>query len=170
MDSIWNLEFQLFVLIAVGFLTRRIGMIGNTGEKSLTDLVLYVVLPCNIFVSFLNQNALENAGDMAAMVLVSVGIQTASLVYGKLAFPKENEDRRRNLAYGMICSNTGFLGSPIAEGVFGAPGLMLVSLYLIPQRIMMWSEGLAIYSGVSDKKSTIKKVVTHPCVIACVLG
>ena len=40
MDSIWNLEFQLFVLIAVGFLTRRIGMIGNTGEKSLTDLVL----------------------------------------------------------------------------------------------------------------------------------
>ena len=70
----------------------------------------------------------------------------------------------------MICSNAGFLGSPIAEGVFGAPGLMLASLYLIPQRIMMWSEGLAIYSGVSDKKSTIKKVVTHPCVIACVLG
>lgn len=123
MDSIWNLEFQLFVLIAVGFLTRRIGMIGNTGEKSLTDLVLYVVLPCNIFVSFLNQNASENAGDMAAVVLVSVGIQTASLVYGKLAFPKENEDRRRNLAYGMICSNAGFLGSPIAEGVFGVLGL-----------------------------------------------
>ena len=47
---------------------------------------------------------------------------------------------------------------------------MLASVYLIPQRIMMWSEGIAIFSGVSDKKATLKKVVTHPCVLACFIG
>ena len=49
-------------------------------------------------------------------------------------------------------------------------GLVLTSIYLIPQRIMMWSEGLAIYSGVSDAKATAKQVLTHPCVIACEIG
>ena len=59
---------------------------------------------------------------------------------------------------------------PIAEGVYGAEGLMLASIYLIPQRIMMWSSGLAVFSGVSDKKQTLKKVMTHPCILACILG
>ena len=170
MKQLWNLEFQIIALIAVGLLARRTGLVGKTGEKNMTDLVLYIVLPCNIFVSFLRGNALENAGDMRAVVLVSIGIQLLSMLYGKFAFPRENEDRRRNLAYGMICSNAGFLGYPVAEGVFGAPGLLLASLYLIPQRIMMWTEGLALYSGVSDAKAAAKKVLTHPCVIACALG
>ena len=47
---------------------------------------------------------------------------------------------------------------------------MLASIYLIPQRIMMWSSGLAVFSGVSDKKQTLKKVMTHPCILACILG
>ena len=34
----------------------------------------------------------------------------------------------------------------------------------------MWSEGLAIYSGETDKKAAIRKIITHPCVIACLLG
>ena len=75
-----------------------------------------------------------------------------------------------NLRYGIICSNAGFLGNPIAEGLYGATGLMLASIYLIPQRIMMWSEGIAIYSGISDKKETAKKVISHPCVLACIVG
>lgn len=41
--------------------------------------------------------------------------------------------------------------------MFDPVGLMLASVYLIPQRIMMWSEGIAIFSGVSDKKATLKK-------------
>ena len=49
-------------------------------------------------------------------------------------------------------------------------GLILASVYLIPQRIMMWSSGLAVFSGSSDKMKTVKKVVTHPCILACVLG
>jgi predicted permease len=55
-------------------------------------------------------------------------------------FRRQNEDRRRSLRYSIICSNAGFLGNPIAEGVFGGVGLMFASIYLIPQRIMMWSE------------------------------
>ena len=70
----------------------------------------------------------------------------------------------------MICSNAGLLGNAVTEGVFGAAGLLLTSLYLIPMRIMMWSEGLATFSGITDRRSVIRKVLTHPCIIACELG
>lgn len=170
MEKLWSLQFSIFVMVAVGFLIRKIRIVGKEAEHVITDLVLYVVLPCNIFTSFLGEHAGIGAADYLAVLLISIGIQLLSLLYGKFAFPKESADRRCNLAYAMICSNAGFLGNAITEGVFGAVGLMLTSIYLIPQRIMMWSEGLAFYSGVSDKKTTVKKVVTHPCVIACFLG
>ena len=41
---------------------------------------------------------------------------------------------------------------------------------MIPQRIMMWSAGLAVFTGSTDRKATAKKVLTHPCIIACVIG
>ena len=170
MEKLWLLEINIFVMMGVGFLIRKVKVVGKEAERVITDLVLYVVLPCNIFNSFLGDHTGVGGGDLIAILLISVGIQILSLIYGKLAFPKETPDRRCNLAFAMICSNAGFLGNAVTEGLFGAMGLMLTSIYLIPQRIMMWSEGLAIYSGVSDKKTTVRKVLTHPCVIACILG
>lgn len=170
MDGLWSLEFTIFVMIAVGFIARKTRVLGREAERVITDLVLYVVLPCNIFHSFLGGEQNMAAGEYVSVLLISIGIQMLSVVYGRFAFPRESEARRGNMAYAMICSNAGFLGNAVTEGVFGAAGLMLTSIYLIPQRIMMWSRGLAIYTGVSDRRAAVKKVVTHPCVIACVLG
>jgi predicted permease len=170
MEKLLSLDFSIFAMIATGFLIRKIRLVGKEAERVITDMVLYVILPCNIFNSFLQKNEGLSGGDFLAIFLISIGIQILAMLYGKWAFPREHPDRRVSLSYGMICSNAGFLGNAIAEGVFGAAGLQLTSLYLIPMRIMMWSEGLALYSGVSDRKATIRKVVTHPCVVACALG
>ena len=170
MSELLNLEVTIFLLITVGVLLKRIHIIGAEGQKNITDLVIYVVLPCNIITSFLKGMTQDTLRDCVAILLISVGIQIFGVIYGKLLYRKQPEDHRKSLTYGIICSNAGFLGNPIAEGVFGATGLMYASVYLIPQRIMMWSEGLAIYSGDKDPKGTLKKVVTHPCVLACVFG
>ena len=170
MKTFWSLEWNIFVLMGVGFLLRRIGLLKKEAERALTDLVLYVVLPCSIFKSFIGSQADAGRADCLAALLVSVGIQALALLYARFAFPAQHPDRRASLGFSMICSNAGFLGNPVAEGLFGAGGLMLASIYLIPQRIMMWSEGLAMFSGVSDKRTAVKKVLTHPCVIACFLG
>lgn len=170
MDKLWGLEIKIFSMIAVGFLVRKLNVVQKEADRVITDLVLYVILPCNIFISFLGDHTGIETEDYLTVLLVSIGIQILSMIYGKVAFPKENADRRCSLAYAMICSNAGFLGNAVTEGVFGSVGLMLTSIYLLPQRIMMWSEGLAIYSGASDPFKTVKKVATHPCVVACILG
>ena len=43
---------------------------------------------------------------------------------------------RKVMQYATVASNAGFLGNPVAEGVFGSVGLALASVYLIPQRIV----------------------------------
>ncbi len=170
MSRIGILELSILVMVAAGFLIRRFGRLGKEAEGLVTDLVMDLALPCNIFMSFVGSDLEEGTRDFLAVMLISLGVQLLSLVYGKLAFPKESADRRCNLAYAMICSNAGFLGSAITEGVLGTEGLMLTSVYLIPQRIMMWTEGIALYAGHGKRRGVIKKVLTHPCMISCFLG
>ena len=74
------------------------------------------------------------------------------------------------LQYGIVCSNAGFLGNPLAEGVFGSMGLSLASIYLIPMRIVMWSAGVSFFTKSPDKKTLFKKVATHPCIVAATIG
>ena len=149
---------------------KKIHIIGPQGQKNINDLVIYLILPCNILHAFTQSAADGNFIKYLEILLISIGIQVFCVIYGKVMFRKEPEGRYKCLQYGTICSNAGFLGNPIAEGIYGAEGLVLASVYLIPQRIMMWSSGLAVFSGSSDKMKTLKKVVTHPCILACVLG
>jgi predicted permease len=170
MHDLLLLQITLFSMVAVGFLVKRLHIVGVEGQKNITDLVLMVILPANILTSFTATISPETMRECLWMLFISLGIQILVVILGKFIFPRQAEDRKRNLRYALICSNAGFLGNPVAEGVFGATGLMYASIYLIPQRIMMWSEGLAIYSGKGDRRSTLKKVFTHPCVIACGIG
>ena len=165
-----TLQVTIFSVMALGFLLKKIKLISTKGQKEITDLVIYVILPANIITSFMTELSAETISDCIWIAVISIGIQVMALFYGNIFFHKENENRLKCLKYAIICSNAGFLGNPVAEGVFGPIGLMLASVYLIPQRIMMWSEGIAIFSGVSAKKATLKKVVTHPCVLACFFG
>ena len=139
MIAMLRLQFIIFSLIGIGFVTRKKGIVSREGQRSITDLVINVVLPCNIVTSF-------------------------------IAYRNVEANRQKCLTYGILVSNAGFLGNPVAEGVYGPMGLMLASVYLIPVRVIMWSKGIAIFSGESDRRQTLRKVVTHPCVIACMIG
>ena len=164
------LQLTMFIMIFTGFFVKRLGMVGKEGQKNITDLVIYIILPCNIVKSFLVDFSADTLIRFAVIFLISVLIQAGCVIFGKVVYRNQPEGRRKCLQYGIICSNAGFLGNPLAEGVFGSMGLTLASVYLIPQRIMMWSSGLAVFTGNTDRKTVVKKVLTHHCILACVLG
>ena len=170
MQTLLSLQITISLLIATGFILKRLRITGRQGQKNLTDMVIYVILPCNILKAFMTGSSSAVLSSCMGIFLISLGIQALCVIYGKLVFRREPEGIRKCLEYGIICSNAGFLGNPVAEGVYGAQGLVLAGIYLIPQRVMMWSFGLAIFSGTKDFKKTLVKVATHPCILACGAG
>lgn len=170
MAAMLQLQFIIFALIGIGFFTRRTGMVSREGQKNITDLVINVILPCNIVSSFARSLSDNVLYDFFLVFMISVCMEILCVLYANIAYRNTEEKMKKCLTYGIFVSNAGFLGNPVAEGVFGSVGLMMASVYLIPVRVMMWSKGIAIFSGQSDRKQTLRKVITHPCVIACVLG
>ncbi len=170
MQQLVNLQLTMFVMIAAGMILKKIGIIGPEGQKNITDLVIYLVLPCNIVKSFMVEFTYDIFYTFAGVLIISILIQAACSVLGRVLYQRMETPQKKVLQYATICSNAGFLGNPIAEGVFGTVGLTLTSIYLIPQRIVMWSAGISVFTEAPDKKTLVKKVVTHPCIIACFLG
>ena len=165
-----RLQFIIFSLIFIGFFTRKKGMVSREGQKNITDLVINVILPCNIVTSFVQELPTTVLRDCVTVFLISVGAEVLCMIYTKIAYRNVEEKKRKCLTYGILVSNAGFLGNPVAEGVYGPMGLMLASVYLIPVRVIMWSKGIALFSGETDRRQTVRKVLTHPCVIACMTG
>lgn len=164
------LQFAIFSLIGVGFLVRKLGVVSQQGQKSLTNLVVDVILPCNILTAFLKVDVASIRDDGIWVFGISLVFHIFCVFYGRLMFRRPPEERRKCLRHAALCSNAGFMGIPVAEGLFGLEGIALANIYLIPMRILMWSSGIAIFSGSHDWKKTLKKVLTHPCIVAVFLG
>lgn len=165
-----TLQGMLFLLTGIGIAVRKSKLLPDNAQGMLTDLILYVILPCNIALSFqidLNRELLQNLG---VAFLVAWIVQGIAWTLSRFLYNRFPEPTKKVLQYATVCSNGGFMGNPIAESVFGATGLMYASIFLIPQRIVMWSAGITLFTEAPNKRALVKKVLTHPCIIAVFVG
>ena len=170
LSSLLNLQGELFLLLVVGAVLRKKKILPETAKDILTDLILYLVLPCNIIHSFRMEFNMEILKSAFVILMVSVLIQFLCMGLSRTLYNKEESGRKKVFQYATLVSNAGFMGNPIAEGVFGAQGLMYASIYLVPLRIVMWSAGIACFTESNSTREVIKKVVTHPCIVAVYIG
>lgn len=167
----FHLQMMLFLLMAVGVLFRRRNIISESGRKTLSDLTVNLILPCNIIESFLGEwNVSENLLRHCLVALgISLGIQVAALYLSMLFFAPVSRDKKNIFRYGLIVSNSSFIGIPVVGELYGNLGVLYTSFFQIPIRIMMWTAGLSLFTNV-DKKESFQKLIKHPCIIAIVIG
>jgi len=172
--SVWqlfNLQGTLFIMILAGVVLKKLGILDASGKKTLTDLCVDIVIPCNIIKSFLVDFELDVLRSCAKLLVVGFLLQLLCVVCNKFLFNRYPEQQRKVLQYCTIVSMGGFLGNPVAEGVFGDLGLLYTAMFLIPMRVVMWSAGTSYFvAGSTDKKKVIKNVLTHPCLVAVYVG
>lgn len=165
-----NLFSQMAILLLVGCLFRKLKILTPTVKKGMTDFVLYAVLPCNIVRAFSQK---VNAGVWSALFIgfgIAVIAQIVAFIITKIAYNKFPLNEKSVLQYGTVCSNAGFIGNPLAESVYGTTGLLYASFFLIPQRIVIWTAGISYFSHEGNWKQTLKRIITHPSIIAVEIG
>ena len=171
MKELINLQLMMFALIIIGLILKKTKVIGKEGQKSMTNLVIDLILPCNIIFSFMIKFSSKIAQDFMVILIISILIQVFCVILGSVLYNKCSVKRKKCLRYATICSNAGFLGNPIAQGVYGMMGLTLASIYLIPQRIMMWSEGVSVFTEAPTKKEMLKKIFSlFVCAMMCLIS
>ena len=160
---------MIFLIVAVGYCVTKAGRFSEKARADLTNLVIYVVLPANIFSSFDIELTPEILRQSGFILIAAFGLQGLYMVLNKVLFRRFPSGRQDVLKYAMIVNNAGFMGLPIMGAVFGQMGLLYGSIMLVPMRVFMWTVGLSLFTS-KQAKGSAKTLVTHPCTWAVILG
>lgn len=169
MITIIQIQIEIFILVAVGFFAAKKGIFSPQTRRDMTNVIIYIILPCNIFHSFETKLSVGILQECAIVFAIAFGAQLLYIVLNRLLYNRFPIERRIVMQYATICNNAGFMGLPVIESVFGATGILYGSIVLIPMRIFMWTAGLSLFTK-TDRKQQFKSLATHPCIWAVILG
>ena len=164
-----NAQMILLVYLAVGMYCMKVGLIDRDSKEKLVDIILRITLPCMIFNSFNKPLTPEVMKQTALILVVAVSISILSFFMGKVIYNKYPQKKKSILQYCTLVNNSGFLGMPMVSAVYGSEGLFAASIFIIPNRIFMWTAGLAMFTT-ADFRTKCKNILLNPCIVTVFLG
>lgn len=137
---------QLFIVIALGYLLRKIGLINDEFNKKMTSILLNVTLPATILASVCTQDSREDLSTVgiafgAAVILFAVQILFGFAFSFVARIPRET---RGMYTFMMSFANVGFMGIPIATAVMGDIGTLYAAIFNIIFNIVAYTAGVMI--------------------------
>lgn len=136
----------LMIFISIGFFFGKSNLIDQSHTKVLSVAGVYLFLPCTIFNSFSRSFTTANLSVYYPLLLASVAILLALLVFARFASrtltPASYE--RKVYFYSLIVPNYGYMGYAMAEGLFGSNGLLELIIFSLPISICTFTAGFAM--------------------------
>lgn len=159
----------LFILIGVGFLCGKRGILTDLSSKKITDIVLYVVTPCVMISAFQREFSFELLGKILIAVLCAVLILAGSILVAKLVFHDKNESRNKVLQFAVVFSNCGFMSLPLQKAILGDDGWFYGSIFVAVFNVFAWTYGLVSMSG-DRKQLSIKRIIFNPGIVGVTIA
>lgn len=159
----------LMILVALGALLSKTGILTESGVRSITDMVLMTVTPCVIIKSFVREFDAKALKGLLISFLIAVMVHIGFIVLSRIILHSKDISRERVLRLGVVFTNCGYMSLPLQEAILGETGVFYGSSFIAIFNLFVWSYGIITISG--DKKYlTPKKLVFNPGMIGLAVG
>lgn len=173
-DKLYIVVATLTIILAVGFLCRKIGIIDDIASKKLSKLILMVGQPAMIIHS-MSSIEYTNKNVTIAWVMLGLGFvfhAALALLGFLIALPyKKVPDEKKISEFSFMFANCAFIGFPIFDALIPDVGLLMASFLTFSFNVLLWTWGLGIFArGRKDIKLNILKVIFNFGTVPCVIG
>lgn len=168
-DIIFVQVFVLFLLIGVGVIAQKTKIINDTAAKSMTELLLMVINPGMILISFMVEKNPDRTQGLLIATVAAVVSQGVAIGLAHLIYRKQPHKEKVVLRAAMVFTNCGFMGLPLLNVFLGAEGVFYGAAYVAVFNVLMWTYGVVLYSGKAQKGMAIKSLF-NPGVVVVILG
>ncbi|MBR2778933.1 MAG: AEC family transporter [Firmicutes bacterium] len=165
---------QLFVIMGLGYIMFKAGMLDRELNRKLTRILLDVTMPAFILASVLQQTGERDFGVIGQALAVTAAFYVlvpllAFLLVKIMRVPLEQQGL---YMFMYTFSNVGFMGFPVIEALFGAEGILYAAIFNIGFNIAAFTLGvIQINYGRSGSAGGIDlKKLLSPGVLCSVLA
>ncbi len=161
---------QLCLLIIVGIIFFKIGLIKQESTDSISAILVHLSLPALLLRSFQSDILFENKGMLLPALGISALVQGMITVLG-FVFVRNHTDanvERASIAF----TNNSFIGIPLIGSILGEIGVFYGNAFNTISALIFFSVLPAMLSGTVSVKECIRKTFNDKvivCIIAIIL-
>ncbi len=165
------LEKLLIMMIMglIGFICGKTGLIDGDTNKRLSNLSLLVVNPLLIFVSYQMPYSGDIAVNLGIVFLLSAFAFVIQLGMSLLLVRKNGNPNVGVERMSLAFSNNGYIGIPLVQGVFGAEGVIYMTMFVTVFNIVLWTVGVLFMTGKTSFRQAVKNLCS-PAIFMVLLG
>lgn len=163
----------LFVLILVGWLVRRTGLFTDEVTTGVSRFLVNVALPALVIDSMqipFDPDLARQAGELA----VAAGAYFVGAILLALAFPylvRAPSNERAVFSFLVVFANTGFMGYPVVEAIWGGAALFLAAIYNLFFSFLVFTVGILLLTGEKEGWRNISpRVLLSPGIVSVAIG
>lgn len=162
------------ILIALGFLARKLDILSREHTKGISSFVYYFALPALFFAKIAQMNLWDFRQNLviisASMLPIVVIISALSVLYASKAIKK---DMFIMLSLSIVFGSHVFFGIAFFEATFGKSGLdfaIITSSFLGPAGVVLSIFLFEFATNTSRYRAMLLRVFANPLIIAICLG
>ncbi len=159
MAILFEKTLVLLVFILVGFGLSKAKIVHGEHAKILSELFVYIFLPCNCISTFSSNFTVEYITEKYTLIISSavLMIVTGVLMHFLAKLFSKSKYEQGLYEYSLVLSNCAGVGYSIALGVLGEAGLTDLMVFAIPINIYTYTYG---YSILTKRTISFKNIFT----------
>ncbi|MGB9608283.1 MAG: AEC family transporter [bacterium] len=173
MGCCYEIILSIFLIAGISYLLKSLGFWGAREGVVFSRTVLYVTLPCFILLALAGAKLTKDA------LIIPIVFFLASLICGLIGFFLSRflhlpPSSTGTFILSTSIANTGFLGYPVIQGLYGAKGLAWAAIIdQFGMALPLNTLGIAIASHYGENEESQNRFLTllkSPPFIACIVA
>ena len=162
----------MFLLVALGFVIKKIKLVSTDTVNELTNILISVTLPLSVLASGGEECSREMITNIGLSFLIISLYYIAAFILSYLAFRPVLQDRKER-ASGInmaVFANTGFIGIPLAQIMYGQEGMIYAIIYNLIYNVFLFTIGVRLFDGKTEMKECLKSIFLDPLSISSIVA
>jgi len=160
-------------MILVGVYSSKKKIITPEINKKLVEILIQIALPFMIVSSFIHTYDTTIKANVTKTFYYSIVAYIIMITVSYLLLLPIKNDKKTILHFANVFVNTGYVGFPILNSIYGPEGVIYGSIFNMFFVILLWTYGLILFRDNFEKrelKKELKKILLNPSIIAVALG
>ncbi|TAJ45248.1 AEC family transporter [Methanofollis fontis] len=172
--GVFNQVLTLFLLVCAGYAARRSGVIDDAMTTGTCRFLVNCALPALIISSMMvpfSADLLSACGGMLVITGIFYGVSLVIALLLPLLIRAPLAEQG-TYAFLLLFSNTGFMGFPVVQTIFGDEGLFYAAIFNLPFNLLVFSVGIILltrHRG-GDEGRFDPVILLNPGIIAVLIG
>ena len=168
-----QVETQVFLYFAIGIILKKIRLTGPREDQFLSELLLGLILPMNVFVSFYQSMHMDQLITGGLLILAGTLVVLVILLLTRFLPRSIPTNKKRIAEFCMLISNGSLIGIPLIEALCGTAGVVYANIFMVPTRVFSNMAAQSFFDPAAHSgnwKKGVKSFAANPLFLGMLTG